>query len=131
MRELKDNPGPGRAAVLAAADPANPFGVTLPWPAWCEGAGERRAHHHVVIADGELTALLFADGARVLPRPPKGETDDAVLERLSALAIAWWMRRRAIRIVGHENSASPLNAGPLSRALRDAGLTPSGPGFRL
>ncbi len=131
MRELKDSPGPGRAAVLAAADPANPFGVALPWPVWCEGAGERRARHHVVIADGELTALLFADGARVLPRPPRRETDDAVLEGLSARAIASWMRRRAIRIVGHENSASPLNAGPLSGALRDTGLTPSGPGFRL
>jgi ATP-dependent Lhr-like helicase len=131
MRALKDA-GPGEVAVvLAATDPANPFGVTLPWPAWCEGQGERRARAHVVIADGELTALLFGDGARAIVHLPEDHTDRDRLARASGLAIASWMRRRALRIIGHENQAAPLNASVMTRALSEVGLIPSGPGFRI
>ncbi len=132
MRELKDAGLPGRAAVVAATDPANPFGVTLPWPAWCEGSAERRARGHGVLSDGELTALLFADGARVVVRPEGAKLNGGVdLDRMSAAAIAAWMRRRALRIIGHEEVEAPLNRSSLAKALREAGLTPSGPGFRL
>jgi len=133
MRDLKDAAGQGEtmAVVLAATDPANPFGVTLSWPAWCGGEGERRARAHVVVADGELTALLFADGARVLVHLPETERERELLARASAMAIVGWMRRRALRIVGHETQDRPLNASPLANALREAGLVPSGPGFRL
>jgi ATP-dependent Lhr-like helicase len=140
MREMKEAGLDGRAAVLAATDPANPFGVTLPWPSWCEGAAERRARAHVVIADGELIALLFADGARVVVAPahaPRTADESARLARISALAIAAWMRRRALRIIGHEAPAAretptpALNRSTLAPALREAGLAPSGPGFRL
>jgi ATP-dependent Lhr-like helicase len=131
MRALKDA-GPGEVAVvLAATDPANPFGVTLPWPAWCEGQGERRARVHVVIADGELTALLFGDGARAIVHLPEAPGENDRLGRRSGHAIASWMRRRALRIIGHENTAAPLNASAMTRALSEAGLIPSGPGFRI
>ncbi|MBK5256003.1 MAG: hypothetical protein JJE39_08215 [Vicinamibacteria bacterium] len=131
MRELKASFSEARAAVLAATDPANPFGMTLPWPPWCDGKGERRARQHVVIADGELTALLFADGARVQVHQGDAGSDGDRRARLSAQAIVRWMRRRALRIIGHEGVSSPLNAGALAKALSEAGLTPSGPGFRL
>jgi ATP-dependent Lhr-like helicase len=131
MRELKDNDLGGQARVLAATDPANPFGVTLPWPEWCGGGAERRARNHVVIADGELTALLFAEGARVMVHLTDRDADRARLTRLSAEAIVRWMRRRALRIIGHGSEPPPLNTGAMSEALREAGLTPSGPGFRL
>jgi hypothetical protein len=41
------------------------------------------------------------------------------------------MRRRALRIVGHEGHNAPLNATAMAGDLREAGLIPSGPGFRL
>ncbi len=135
MREMKETASPVRCAVLAATDPANPFGVTLPWPAWCEGAAERRARTSVVIADGELTAVFLADGARAtLPGTDARSVSEAdIFARASASgqAIAHWMRRRAIRIIGHESHDSPLNRSSLASALRAAGLSPSGPGFRL
>lgn len=135
MRELKETASPVRSVVLAATDPANPFGVTLPWPAWCEGAAERRARTNVVIACGELTAVFLADGARaILPGNDArsvSEADTVAKARASAEAVARWMRRRALRIIGHESHDSPLNRGPLAPALRAAGLSPSGPGFRL
>lgn len=135
MRELKDRPSPSSSAVLAATDPANPFGVTLPWPSWCGGAAERRSRTHVVLAEGELTALLFADGARVVARPPdeggEGAAESARLARLSGEAIATWMRRRALRLIGHDQEGPALNRTGMAGSLRAAGLIPSGPGFRL
>lgn len=127
MREMKNAPSGVRSAVLAATDPANPFGATLPWPAWCEGAGVRRSRTNVVIADGELGGLLLSDGARAFAGP-LGDSPTALA---AGRAIALWMRRRAIRIIGHENREAPLNQSPLAPALREAGLSPSGPGFRL
>ncbi len=132
MRDLKDGASDtASAVVLAATDPANPLGATLPWPDWCGGQGERRARAHVVIADGELMALLFADGARAIVHIPAPQAEGQRLSRLCGLAIASWMRRRALRIIGHESHDAPLNQGPLSQALSEAGLIPSGPGFRL
>ena len=127
MREMKEKPREIRAAVLAATDPANPFGVTQPWPAWCEGAGERRARANVVVAHGQLIALLLGEGARVVVGP----LDETARASAAAEAVVMWMRRRALRIIGHETQATPLNRGPLAPALRAHGLSPSGPGFRL
>jgi hypothetical protein len=84
----------------------------------------------VVIADGELTALLFGDGARTVVHLPDGGEEREGLGRLSAFAIASWMRRRALRIIGHESEA-PMNASVLTAALGQAGLIPSGRGFRI
>ena len=131
MRELKEGEARDRAAVLAITDPANPFGVTLRWPAWCEGNAERRSRAHVVIADGELTALLFGDGARLIVHLPEAEAENSRLGQLSALAVVSWMRRRALRIIGYENAEAPLNGSVMAKALHEAGLVPSGPGFRL
>lgn len=131
MRDLREGVGGATGVVLAATDPANPFGVTLPWPAWCVGEGERRARAHVVIADGEPTALLFADGARALVHLPEARDEGERLGRASALAMAAWMRRKALRIIGHETQDAPLNTTAMAGALREAGLIPSGPGFRL
>ena len=85
----------------------------------------------MVIADGELTALFFAEAARAVVHPPEAPHDTDRLRRSSALAIASWMRRKALRIIGHETHDAPLNASAMAGALREAGLSPSGPGFRL
>ena len=131
MRDLKEGALGGGAVVLAATDPANPFGVSLAWPAWCAGEGERRARAHVVIADGELTMLLFGEGAQAMVHLPETNGDGERLARLSGRAVASWMHRRALRIIGHESKGVPLNRSVMARSLTEAGLIPSGPGFRL
>ena len=50
---------------------------------------------------------------------------------MSAQAVVGWMHRRALRIIGHESVEAPLNTSALAKALREASLIPSGPGFRL
>jgi ATP-dependent Lhr-like helicase len=51
----------GQGLVLAATDPAQPYGAALPWP---ESAGRpaRQAGAHVVLVDGELVAFLERGG---------------------------------------------------------------------
>jgi len=93
----------------------------------------------VVLADGELTALLFGDGARALVHLPEDREDSERLGRASGFAIFEWMRFRSVRIIGHEGPPqggretldTPLNKSPLARGLGEAGLIPSGPGFRI
>ena len=60
-RESDDRSGP---VVLAATDPAQPYGAALPWP---ESAGRpaRQAGAHVLLVDGELVAYLERGGHSV------------------------------------------------------------------
>jgi ATP-dependent Lhr-like helicase len=57
------------ALVLAATDPANPFGAAIPWPERPGSAGHlpgRKAGALVVLSDGEL--VLYVERGR--PDPP-------------------------------------------------------------
>ena len=58
--------------VLAATDPAQPYGASLPWP---ESAGRpgRTAGAHVVLADGALVAYLERGGRSLLTFPAAAE----------------------------------------------------------
>lgn len=66
--------------VLAATDPAQPFGASIPWPA-SDGRPARAAGALVVLAGGRLLAFLDRGGHRVVRF---SEGDDALW--LSALA---------------------------------------------
>ncbi len=66
LREAGPVPG---AVVLAAADPANPYGAALPWPARADGTRHqpgRKAGALVVLADGELTLYVERGGRTLL-----------------------------------------------------------------
>ena len=54
----------GSTVVLAAADPAQPYGATLPWPDR-HGRPSRAAGAYVVLVDGDAAAFLER-GARSL-----------------------------------------------------------------
>ena len=75
-----------RAVVLAAADPANPYGAALPWPARRDDVGHRpgrKAGALVVLVDGALTWYLERGGRSLL-----NFHDDAEAERAAATALA-------------------------------------------
>ncbi len=62
----------GGLLVLAAVDPAQPYGASLPWP---ESAGRpgRSAGAHVVLADGALVAYLERGGRSLVTFGPGAE----------------------------------------------------------
>ncbi len=61
--------------TLAAADPAQPYGAALPWPA-CDGRPSRSAGAYVVLVDGRPTAFLERNGRAVSTfADPDADTD--------------------------------------------------------
>ena len=68
---------PARVAVLAATDPAQPYGAALGWPER-EGSSRpsRTAGAHVVLVDGECVAFIERGGRSLLTFPTAGGADD-------------------------------------------------------
>ena len=92
LRSYQDNVDPERpayrAVVLAAADPANPYGSALPWPTRREASAHRpgrKAGALVVLVDGELAWFLERGGRSLLTFP-----SDADAHRAAAGVLADW-----------------------------------------
>jgi ATP-dependent Lhr-like helicase len=113
-----------QAVVLAAADPANPYGAALPWPA--EGAHRpgRKAGALVALVDGELVWFLERGGRTLL-----SYSDDADANQAAAAALAELVAGRRLHslLVEKVNGMPVLDPGADDRlsVTRDA-LTGSG-----
>jgi ATP-dependent Lhr-like helicase len=65
LREARRREDDPAAVVLAAADPAQPYGAALPWPPTAGGRPSRSAGAYLVLVDGGPAAFLER-GARSL-----------------------------------------------------------------
>jgi ATP-dependent Lhr-like helicase len=131
-----------RAVVLAAADPANPYGAALPWPASSEeGSGTggpgarpgRKAGALVALVDGELAWFLERGGRSLLTF-----TDDPAADHAAAVALADLVAaRRVASILVERIDGTPAlqpragGPGPVVDALSDAGFVRTPRGMRL
>jgi len=127
-----DRPPP---LVLAATDPANPYGATLPWPRKeSDGDGEARAQRaagaQVVLHEGRLLAW-FGRGEHHLhtflsaDEPQRSHDARALAAALAGLVDAG--RRKALLI--DRVDSQPTAESFLAPALRSAGFTPGMRGF--
>jgi len=126
--------------VLAATDPANPYGAALAWPdppreRAAEGARHRpgrKAGGLVVLVDGALVLYLERGGRTALSFT---DADDALVAAASALAET--VRSRHVgrltihRIDGAEVLAGGALHGAVGRALVAAGFATTPRGLRL
>ena len=117
-----------RAVALAAADPANPYGAALPWPASSsEGPAARpgrKAGALVVLVDGELAWFLERGGRSLLTF-----TDDPAAHHSAATALAELVasRRVASLLVERVDGVPALHPGAGGRhAAALAGLVEAG-----
>ncbi|WP_461479995.1 ATP-dependent helicase [Mycobacterium sp. HUMS_1102779] len=127
-----------RAVVLAAADPANPYGAALPWPAaTAQGQGARpgrKAGALVVLVDGECAWFLERGGRSLLTF-----TDDPAAHHAAAAALAGLVSGRRVagilveRIDGVAALQPPPGAGRADAlaGLLDAGFVRTPRGLRL
>ena len=68
IRELRPKEGePVDALVLAAADPAQPYGAALAWPKRAEGRAARVAGAYVVLLGGEPGLFVERGGKTLVP----------------------------------------------------------------
>ena len=141
MRALADptarsSNSPERAMVLAAADPAQPYGAALPWP---DRPGETLSAHRPGRKAGALVVLV--DGALVLYVERGGRTllswtDDPELLGPTATALAAAVRDGALGRLTVERAdglsvGSGVHGSPLAQALESAGFRPTPRGLRL
>jgi ATP-dependent helicase Lhr and Lhr-like helicase len=122
------------AVVLAAADPAQPYGAALPWP---ERPGETPSSHRpgrkagalVVLVDGMLVLYVERGGRTLL-----SWTDDPELLGPSAAALAAAVRDGALGRLTVERAdglSLDIHDSPLAQALEAAGFRPTPRGLRL
>ncbi len=108
----------GKIVALAATDPANPYGVALPWPSG-EARMARVGGAYVVLEAGELRLYLERGGRSLLTA---GQVDLAHLQALAGAAT----RFEKVEIQKVDGSA--VRASPVEGLLREAGFaaTPKG-----
>lgn len=122
-----------RAIVLAAADPANPYGAALPWPA-ASGEGARpgrKAGALVVLVDGHLGWFLERGGRSLLTF-----TEDPAAHGVAAAALADLVASRRVASILVERidgtpALQPQGPSPVAEALADAGFARTPRGLRL
>jgi ATP-dependent Lhr-like helicase len=126
----QDHLGTPEAVVLAAADPAQPYGAALDWPAPV-GDGKHRPARKA----GALTVLV--DGVAVLYVERGGKsllsfTDDEETLRVAAAALGravrdGWLGQLAVQRADGENALGTRLAG----VLQEAGFRATPKGLRL
>jgi ATP-dependent Lhr-like helicase len=101
--------------VLAATDPAQPYGAALPWPA-SAGRPARAAGALVVLTDGEAVAFVERGGRSIWTFPAAADhpTWPAALAQRVASGRA---RSHEVRTV----NGGPVRTSPWAGALRDVG----------
>ncbi|MGI9062455.1 MAG: Lhr family helicase, partial [Pseudonocardiaceae bacterium] len=118
------------AVVLAAADPAQPYGAALPWPAATGDVRHRpgrKAGALAVLVDGAAVLYVERGGRSLLSFT---EDDDALRAAVAALATAvhqGWLGTLSVQRADGEAALASVLAGH----LREAGFRTTPKGLRL
>ncbi|MDQ2748112.1 MAG: ATP-dependent helicase [Actinomycetota bacterium] len=125
---------PAPALVLAATDPANPYGAALAWPIAPAVEGTRRGHQAarkagalVVTVDGSCVIYVERGGRTLL-----SFSDNVEVLQPAADALALAVRDGALGKLQVERAdGAPIVSSPLGGALEAAGFRPTPRGLRL
>jgi ATP-dependent Lhr-like helicase len=120
LRELKPQEGEEpEPLVLAAADPAQPYGAALPWPRRAGARAARVAGAHVVLLGGE--AVLFVErGGRSLV--PLRDPDDAWLRPALEALVAHVRRGGVKRLAVERFDGAPVTESEVLPLLVELGF---------
>jgi ATP-dependent Lhr-like helicase len=132
LRAERGDPGgdarPTEALILAAADPANPYGASLSWPRWSDDDRRpltRSAGAYVVLVDGAPVVYLGAGGKSIETLPGFGDADTAAVALHALRQLVADGRVRTLQIervdgaaVGDSVHAPALAAAGFQRSYR-------------
>lgn len=134
--EVRGRGGP--AVVLAATDPANPYGAALPWPERVVDSGDgsapatghragRKAGALVVLVGGDLVLYVERGGRTIL-----SFTDDPEALAAGGKALADAVHSGALGAISVERAdGEAVHSSPLRDALTAAGFRATPRGLRL
>ena len=132
VRDPSEEPSRARVHLLAAADPANPYGAALAWPRRDDAdrrAFARVAGAYVVLVDGVATVFLERGGRSlaVLPAADDPGVAGLALRALGALVADGRMRELLVAKV----DGQPIAESPWRPLLLEAGFVPGYRGLAL
>jgi ATP-dependent helicase Lhr and Lhr-like helicase len=119
VERLRERPAEETALVLAAADPAQPYGAALSWPKRAGARAARVAGAYVVLLSGEPG--LFVDrGGRSLV--PLREPEDEWLRTALAALVENMPRMRLKRLAVERFDGVPIGESEIMPLLAEAGF---------
>jgi ATP-dependent helicase Lhr and Lhr-like helicase len=119
VERLREPPGEETALVLAAADPAQPYGAALPWPKRSGARAARVAGAHVVLFGGEA-ALFVERGGRSLV--PLREPEEGWLRTALAALVEQARRSGVKRLAVERFDGEPVGETEAMPLLIEAGF---------
>jgi ATP-dependent helicase Lhr and Lhr-like helicase len=120
LRELRPKDGEERESlVLAAADPAQPYGAAVPWPKRAGARAARVAGAHVVLLGGE-PALFVERGGRSLV--PLREPEEEWLRQALAALVDHVRRGGSKRLAVERFDGQPVGDTEIMPLLLEAGF---------
>jgi ATP-dependent helicase Lhr and Lhr-like helicase len=133
LRRSRASRGVPEPIVLAATDPANPYGAALPWPGGDGRSGATRsAGALVVLRAGELLGWLGRRERSVVTFLPDSGSERATLARALARGIAERVAKGQRRAVLIETlDGGPAARSPLARWFQEAGFAATARGLLL
>jgi ATP-dependent Lhr-like helicase len=134
MRSLRQTPDQPEIVMLAATDPANPYGTMLKWPAGREGeapgrGATRTVGAQVIFVNGHIAAYLSRGGRQVLVYLPEDEPQRSVIGRALASQLA--VVARTSGLIVDEVNGMPASKHPIAAFLQEAGFSHSAMGYMM
>ena len=144
LRDARDEREDTVTVTIAATDPANPYGVLVPWPFRLDEAGDppssrsgqasRSAGARVVIVNGRLAAWISRGDRQLIvavpdDEPERSQIGRALARELVAIAQRGPEGRRGWLIEDINGAAAAQH--PASQFLLEAGFTATAMGLQL
>jgi ATP-dependent Lhr-like helicase len=131
-----DDESRSRVLVLAATDPAQPYGAALSWPERPAGSARpsRSAGAYVVLVDGVCAAFLERGGKALItfrPDPGASETRDIDPETWAEALVEAHKQGRLVRVQIERIDDEPARTSPLAPVLRNVGFSDGYKGLTL
>jgi ATP-dependent Lhr-like helicase len=132
LRSMREPPETARTDVLAATDPANPYGAALKWPNSAH-APTRSVGARVILVDGALSAYVRRGERELLLFTPENEPRRSHVAREVARMLLHLAFSRAEGLRGmliEEINGESATAHPSSRFFVEAGFTRTAMGLQ-
>ena len=131
LRSFRDAPEKPETFMLAATDPANPYGAILKWPE-SAFALTRSVGASVILVDGKLAAYVGRGEKQITTFLPDEEPTRTHVAREIANALAALVLRGGRRaLLISEVDAQPVAKSAIAPMLVEAGFTPGSMGYQL
>jgi ATP-dependent Lhr-like helicase len=129
LRSYREDPEEPETVLLAATDPANPYGALVKWPAL---GLTRSVGASVILVNGQLACYVSRGERELTVFLPENEPSRGMVAKQVALALASLVttgQRRAMLIT--KVNDEPVARSAIAPFLAEAGFAPTAMGYQM